>query len=321
MLPTRHEFIARFHSQELVDHSVLGGFQTFAFLKDRSSGPITLELPHLKLVVHGLDYLTRNQPIATNQTLRFQQDHYRLWFQVDGQGILQNVTRGTFGTARPGLLGIMGVGERHTYLHQKGSFECFTLDFSLLPSAQAKCYWNTEIEGKIVLDERERLYFENLVFDLFAVIDSGRETLGLASTSRILEMIVVLFRKGLLVVEESQFPKNKPKSLVALARNFMNQHYAGLSHQRALEEECGRDINYLNVLFKKETGKTLYQYLTGVRMEHAKFMLEEGATPVSDIAGKVGYPNANSFTRSFRKVHGVAPSDYREKRARPPVAT
>ena len=35
---------------------------------------------------------------------------------------------------------------------------------------------------------------------------------------------------------------------------FMELNYARMRHQRELETECGVDINYLNIIFKKETG-------------------------------------------------------------------
>lgn len=314
MLPTRHELLEHFRNPVFEPHETFAGLETFACLAHWKGKPV-IELPKLKIEIESLDYLRWDGSTAgaLEVPLRFQQDSFRLWYQTDGTGILQNVTRGTFGTARPGLLGIMERGERHTYLHQKGQFECFQMSFSLLPSQHAKCYWNTEIEGKRVLENNTRQYFENLVFDLLLVLSNRKEILGLATISRILEILVVLFKQGLLVIDDSQFPKDKPKSLVAKARQFMNLHYADLQHQRELEKECGVDINYLNILFKKEVGKTLYQYITGVRMEHAKHLLETTDESVSDIAGKIGYPNSNSFARAFRKVHSVTPLEYRKR--------
>ncbi|KMQ50637.1 Transcriptional regulator, AraC family [Chitinispirillum alkaliphilum] len=273
-----------------------------------------MELSRVNIKIHSIDYLASSDTAARNFNtvpLKFQQDCFRLWYQVDGTGILQNVTRKSFGTARPGLLGVMGRGERHSYLHQKGNFECFQILFSLNPSTTAKCYWNTEIEGKLNLDENYRLFFENLVFDLLFVISSKREILGLATISRLLEILVILFKKNLLLIEESQFPKNKAKSLIAKAKIFMDTNYASMKHQHQLEKECGVDINYLNILFKKETGKTLYQYIRDVRMEYAKHFLETGDDQVNDIARKIGYPNSNSFTRAFKKVCGLTPQEFR----------
>jgi AraC-like DNA-binding protein len=317
MFPTRHELLSQFKASSIVPHPRYPGFETFAYLFQWMPQGAVIELPRLKIMVKTIDYLKNGSMHADagagESMLRFQQDCYRLWYQVDGQGILQNATRGTFGNTRPGHLGIMDRGERHSYLHQKGPFECFMMEFSLCPSPQAKCYWNSEVEGKIVLDGDDKLYFENLVFDCINVISNGREMLSLASVSRIIEILVVLFKKGILVIEESQFPKNKQKSLVTKAKNFMKAHYSSLHHQEPLAQECGVDINYLNIVFFRETGKTLFKYLTDIRMEHAKYSLEETTDSISDIAASVGYPNANSFTRAFRHYASQTPGAYRRK--------
>jgi AraC-type DNA-binding domain-containing proteins len=319
MFSTRNEIIAQFRSPVFIPHRRFAGMETFSRLSDwTGKNTILVELPRLKIAVHSIDYLRNiHMPAGEmNSILRFQQNCYRLWYQVDGQGVLHNATRNIFGTAKPGLLGLMEIGERYTYLHQKGPFECFLLEFSILPSQQAKCYWNSEAEGKLVLPENNRLYFENLIFDLIRVIANDKEILGLASISRILEILVVLFTKGLLVIKESQFPKNKAKSLVEKAKSFMNLHYAKLHHQKDLEKECGVDINYLNMLFNKQTGKTLYTYLSDIRMEHAKFLLEENKLPINEIASHVGYPNGNSFARAFKRSINQTPTSYQKKSRR-----
>jgi AraC-like DNA-binding protein len=323
MLQTRNEILSQIKASSFVPHPEYKGFETFENLSSWMPQGAIIDLPRVKIIIRRLDYL-RNIAMAAGRPdtmLRFQQDCYRLWYQVDGQGILQNATRNNFGNARPGLLGIMDHGERYTYLHQKGPFECFLMEFSLLPSHQAKCYWNSEVEGKIVLEGDEKLYFENLAFDCIRVIAGGKEMLGLASLSRLIEILVVLFKKGILVIEESQFPKNKQKSLVTKAKNFMKQSYGSLRHQEALAEECGVDINYLNVLFFRETKKTLFKYLTDIRMEHAKYFLDENRISVTDIATAVGYPNANSFTRAFKKHSKTTPTAYRLKQTQKPQST
>ena len=315
MFPTRNEIIAQFRSPVFIPHRNFHGMETFSRLSDwAGKNTVSVELPRMKIAVSSIDYLRNfNMPAGDEGSmLRFQQNCYRLWYQVDGQGILHNATRYVFGTAKPGLLGLMEIGERYSYLHQKGPFECFLMEFSVVPSQQAKCYWNSEVEGKLVLPENSRLYFENLIFDLIRVIANDKEILGLASISRILEILVVLFTKGLLVIKESQFPENKAKSLVEKAKAMMNLQYAKLHHQKDLEKECGVDINYLNMLFAKETGKTLYKYLSDVRMEHAKYMLEVNKLPINEISSHVGYTNSNSFARAFKRSLNQTPTSYRE---------
>jgi AraC-like DNA-binding protein len=289
--------------------------RTFSCLQGWDNLPV-LELPSLRLEIHGIDYLERSiaddenpQPLLLN----FQQSCFRLWLQVDGKGILQNLSQNIFGTAKPGLLGVMERSMRYSYLHQKGPFECFQLLFSLLPAAGSKCYWNSDIEGKCFLEGEELNSFERLVSALILHIAEGKAGSGFSITARVLDIITVLFSHHILAIEESQFPKNKAKSLVKKARSYMELHYAGIRHQRELEQECGVDINYLNMVFKRETGGTLYDYLTRIRMEQAKHLLASTTEPVTDIAGRIGYPNNNSFSRAFKRCESCTPLGFRSK--------
>lgn len=70
--------------------------------------------------------------------------------------------------------------------------------------------------------------------------------------------------------------------------------------------------NYLSLLFKKDTGKTINQFITEVRIEKAKALLKKDRTPLSSIAEKIGYHDANYFSKAFKKETGVTPKAYRE---------
>lgn len=68
---------------------------------------------------------------------------------------------------------------------------------------------------------------------------------------------------------------------------------------------------YLCHLFKERTGTTLMDYVTERRIEKAKLLLSTSNEKVESIAMKVGYNNANSFSRMFKKRTGISPSEYR----------
>ena len=70
---------------------------------------------------------------------------------------------------------------------------------------------------------------------------------------------------------------------------------------------------YLTRIFKKATGKTLIEYLTLVRVEKAKEMLINTNMTVKQISKSVGYCDARSFWRFFKKYEGITPGDYRKK--------
>jgi AraC-like DNA-binding protein len=72
--------------------------------------------------------------------------------------------------------------------------------------------------------------------------------------------------------------------------------------------------SYLSRLFKQEAGINLNNYITMVRMEKAKQLLSQTNEKVNDIARMVGYPEANYFTRVFKKYTGYAPNERRSEK-------
>lgn len=69
--------------------------------------------------------------------------------------------------------------------------------------------------------------------------------------------------------------------------------------------------HYFRDLLKFETGKSIYMYAQEKRLEAAKKMLLEANTSVSMVADQLGYPNVQYFSQLFKKITGVAPSEYR----------
>ncbi len=68
---------------------------------------------------------------------------------------------------------------------------------------------------------------------------------------------------------------------------------------------------YMSKLFRKYTRQSYNQYLTGIRIERAKQLMEENSELfVKDIAEMVGYRDQFYFSRIFRSYTGQSPADY-----------
>ncbi len=79
------------------------------------------------------------------------------------------------------------------------------------------------------------------------------------------------------------------------------------AHARALDVNA----SYLSALFRRETGQTLSDYVSHARIEHAIFLLNTTRMQVQTIAQHCGIPDVNYFTRTFKKIIGVTPTQYR----------
>ncbi|MFD0716898.1 response regulator [Paenibacillus sp. GCM10027626] len=69
--------------------------------------------------------------------------------------------------------------------------------------------------------------------------------------------------------------------------------------------------SYICLLFKNETGMTVNQYLTSVRMEMAKNLIAK--YKIHEVATQVGYTDTKYFTKIFKKEVGWTPSEYKER--------
>lgn len=80
-----------------------------------------------------------------------------------------------------------------------------------------------------------------------------------------------------------------------------------------ISQYANRSSSYICTLFKNETGLTINQYLTDYRIKMSKQFLSDPRYRITDISAKVGYSDGNYYSKAFRKIVGLSPSEYREK--------
>lgn len=68
---------------------------------------------------------------------------------------------------------------------------------------------------------------------------------------------------------------------------------------------------YFCKLFKQCFGRNFTSYLTEYRVEEAKKLLEQESANIKEIGRAVGYSDSNYFTKVFRRIAGVSPTEYR----------
>lgn len=69
---------------------------------------------------------------------------------------------------------------------------------------------------------------------------------------------------------------------------------------------------YFSKIFKQQTGETFIDYLTQIRIGHAKKWMEQKDLSLKEICYLVGYNDPNYLSRVFKKVVGLTPSEYRQ---------
>jgi AraC-like DNA-binding protein len=71
--------------------------------------------------------------------------------------------------------------------------------------------------------------------------------------------------------------------------------------------------SYLSVLFKKEVGIPVSDYIQKVKVEEAKNLIVYSNTPLSEISSLLNFTDQSYFTKVFKKIEGVTPKQYKER--------
>ncbi|WP_255513384.1 AraC family transcriptional regulator [Homoserinibacter sp. GY 40078] len=76
----------------------------------------------------------------------------------------------------------------------------------------------------------------------------------------------------------------------------------------------GMSESRLATLVREATGGGVLAHHTALRMARARQLLDAGPFPIAEVARRLGYDDPLYFSRVFRRIHGMSPSEYRAQR-------
>lgn len=101
---------------------------------------------------------------------------------------------------------------------------------------------------------------------------------------------------------------------VQMIIDYTEEHYREDISISDLAKHCSINANYASQLFKHEMGITYVNFLTGLRIDHALWLLTNTDQTVFAIASQVGYSDYFYFAKVFKKAMGCTPTSYRKER-------
>ncbi len=219
-----------------------------------------------------------------------------LWRQRRNNTMIGSSCTGTFLLAEAGLLD----GKAAT------TNWAFTRRFK-------KSYPNVRLQADRILTEDDGILCAGAttsIIDLclYLIKKFGSEELA-AVCSKVLLMSPV--RRSQTPFEIFNYRKNHSDEAVLKAQERMEMKYAGSITVDGLASDSGVSTRHFIRRFKAATGDSPLQYLQRIRVEIAKSRLEKTRESVEEITLKVGYENANSFRKLFKKNTGLSPREYR----------
>ena len=124
----------------------------------------------------------------------------------------------------------------------------------------------------------------------------------------LLQFILEMWKKGFVIEKDTSGRNTVEKEMVS----YIQQNFTGKISLREFGEQFHLSEKYISRYFKEHFHITLSQYVTYLRLEHAKQLLQDTDIPVTDVAMQSGYQNVSYFIRSFQKAYAVSPLKYRK---------
>lgn len=159
--------------------------------------------------------------------------------------------------------------------------------------------WGSEVNLKAL----EEAYFQTKVFDR----EQYEAMLRLLAT----------FAQHLATISHSIEPKDRSAEpepqIVSRAKKYIRERF----QERITLDEAAQAVNastrHFCKVFKEATGITFTDYLARIRVEKAKHLLQNPHLRVSEIAFETGFESISQFNRSFKRVAGMPPTQFRSE--------
>ena len=124
----------------------------------------------------------------------------------------------------------------------------------------------------------------------------------------LLQFILHMWENGFIIENDKSGRNTVEKEMIS----YIQQSFTGEISLKEFGEQFHLSEKYVSQYFKEHFHITLSKYVTYLRLEHAKQLLQNLDIPVTEVAMLSGYQNVSYFIRSFKKTYGVSPLKYRK---------
>ncbi|WP_438823840.1 response regulator transcription factor [Bacillus sp. JJ1566] len=135
--------------------------------------------------------------------------------------------------------------------------------------------------------------------------------------SRMKELLVLAQKEGITSISEDQshstelWKNNQIHGMLTKAKKYIDLRYYESLTLEEVAEYIELSPYHFSKLFKEKMGITFIDYVTTVRVNHAKKKMDDPSKSLKEICYSVGYKDPNYFSRVFKKYTGMSPSEYR----------
>jgi AraC family cel operon transcriptional repressor len=158
-------------------------------------------------------------------------------------------------------------------------------------------------------DQDEQI--KDMILDMFLEFENKQNYFSTILNSKLVTLFAKLLREHENHYElPSTTSQKNIRSFELLL--YIQEHYKTVTLEE-IAEQFHFSKEYTSRLIKSSTGRTFTQIHRNIRMNKATTLLANTNITINSIAEEIGYLNPEHFNRTFKKVYGMSPGDYRKK--------
>ena len=202
--------------------------------------------------------------------------------------------------AVPGSVLYIPKGEAYTIEFNEELSVVITIDFEINNSSKMRPFcikFSNGTEIKSIFEETEKLW--------------------LKKTSEIIPMLKSNLYKitAFLIRRESTYSNSKNYEKIRDAVDYLHSSYLENGFKiESLFEMSDISPRYFETLFFDKFNMTPKEYITSLKLNHAKELLKSEKLSVSEIASALGYSDVYHFSKMFKKKTGYSPTEYKHNK-------
>ncbi len=125
------------------------------------------------------------------------------------------------------------------------------------------------------------------------------------------DWLIQVYKRTDFFQSQAKYSSNIIRSILNV-KSYVDTHYSETVDTTEAARNAQMSYGYFSRCFHDIVGVSFIDYCTQVRIEHAKQYLENTDKSIQEIAFSVGYNDEKYFSRTFKKLTGLVPSDYRK---------
>ncbi|MDF2472788.1 MAG: response regulator [Anaerocolumna sp.] len=189
---------------------------------------------------------------------------------------------------------------------------------------EAYDYLNQLAEQKKLTQDMLMLFHMDMIRMLYAILEDNHvepqeifakyhsKEIYLKATQSLKNMKVFV-DSIIRIAEDGQKNYYESFDKVDTIKRYINENIEKNIKRSDIAEYLHMNVDYLNRVFKKQTGMALSEYIIMEKLNAARQLIKTTMLPISFIAARAGFSNFSHFSKAYKKVFDISPSEERKE--------